>query len=135
MDACGARQASAAPLVVPSDCPPSDFLALQALGVPLVVSFGAGVDSTAMLIGFWAKGIRPDAILFSDTNAELPETYWHIWQFSGWLEEHGMPPVTIVRYRPTFAKYHSIEEKAFLHEELPGLAYGHKSCSIKFKGE
>ena len=42
---------------------------------PLVVSYGMGVDSTAMLIGMAQRSIRPDLILFADTGGEKPETY------------------------------------------------------------
>ena len=41
---------------------------------PLVVAYGLGVDSTAMLIEFVCRGIRPDSILFADTGSEKPET-------------------------------------------------------------
>ena len=34
---------------------------------PLVVAYGLGVDSTAMLIEFVNRGIKPDLILFADT--------------------------------------------------------------------
>jgi hypothetical protein len=36
---------------------------------PLVVAYGLGVDSTAMLIEFAHRQIRPDLILFADTPA------------------------------------------------------------------
>lgn len=55
---------------------------------PLVVSYGMGVDSTALLVGLAARGIRPDAILFADTGAERPETYAYLAPFNRWLEEH-----------------------------------------------
>ena len=42
---------------------------------PLVVAYGLGVDSTAMLVEFAHRGIRPDLILFADTGGEKPETY------------------------------------------------------------
>lgn len=35
---------------------------------PLVVSYGVGVDSTAMLVAMQQRGIRPDLILFADTR-------------------------------------------------------------------
>ena len=38
------------------------------IGQPLVVSYGLGVDSTAMLIHLQQQGIRPDLILFADTG-------------------------------------------------------------------
>lgn len=37
---------------------------------PLVVSYGAGVDSTALLVEFVRRQIRPDYILFADTGGE-----------------------------------------------------------------
>ena len=40
---------------------------------PLVVAYGLGVDSTAMLIEFVRRGIRPDLILFADTGGEQPQ--------------------------------------------------------------
>jgi len=42
-----------------------------------VVSFGGGTNSTAMLVGMWERGERPDAILFADTGGEKPHTYQH----------------------------------------------------------
>ena len=42
---------------------------------PLVVSYGAGVDSTAMLVGLRRLGVVPDAVLFADTGGEKPATY------------------------------------------------------------
>jgi hypothetical protein len=37
---------------------------------PLVVSFGGGVDSTAMLVGFHQRRIRPDLIMMADPGSE-----------------------------------------------------------------
>lgn len=35
---------------------------------PLVVCYGAGRDSTALLVGLWRRGIRPDLILFAEVH-------------------------------------------------------------------
>jgi predicted DNA-binding WGR domain protein len=45
---------------------------------PLVVAYGLGVNSTAMLVEFARRGIRPDLILFADTGGEKPETYQYL---------------------------------------------------------
>lgn len=66
---------------------------------PIVVSYGGGVDSTAMLIAMYLKGIRPDLIVFSDTGDEKQETYQYIKMFSRWLQSVGFPPITRTRYR------------------------------------
>jgi len=39
----------------------------------MVVSYGGGVNSTAVLVGMVERGIRPDAILFADTGGEHPQ--------------------------------------------------------------
>jgi len=43
--------------------------------VPSVLCYGAGVDSTAMLLELVAVGQPPDLVLTADTGAEKPETY------------------------------------------------------------
>lgn len=105
---------------------------LQSAG-PLVVSYGVGVDSTAMLIAMYQRGIRPDLILFSDTGAELPETYAYLSVINAWLESVGFPTVTVVRYQPKRAKYSTLEGKCLNNQTLPSLAFGKHSCSIVFK--
>jgi hypothetical protein len=66
---------------------------------PIVVSYGGGVDSTAMLIAMYLKGVKPDLIVFSDTGDEKRETYAYIKLFSRWLKSVGFPPITRTRYR------------------------------------
>jgi len=122
---------SAAPAAVAHKITTSD-----AILAPLVVSFGAGVDSTAMVVGFWTYGVRPDLILFADTGDELEETYLHVWLFQAWLEAHGMPGITVVRRKPTKrAPYETIYENAWQNETLYDLAFGYHSCSAKWKVE
>lgn len=68
---------------------------------PIVVAFGAGTNSSALLIAMWLKGIVPDAVVFADTGGEREETYQFIEVFSDWLESVGFPPVTVVRHQMT----------------------------------
>src|SRR3984885_8980269 len=58
---------------------------------PLVVAYGLGVDSTAMLIEFAMRGIRPDLILFADTGGEKPETYQYLKIIRPYLARVGFP--------------------------------------------
>lgn len=105
---------------------------------PLVVSYGIGVDSTALLVAMWRRGIRPDLILFADTgdgDGEKPETYAYLPIINAWLEKVGFPLVTVVRYVPTRAPYHTLEGKCLANETLPSLAFGKHSCSLVFKVE
>lgn len=100
---------------------------------PLVVAYGLGVDSTAMLVEFAGRRIRPDAILFADTGGEKPETYAYLPIIQKYLADVGFPPVTIVRYVPKWAAYHTLEQQCLHTGTLPSLAYGGKSCSAKYK--
>ena len=127
----------------------------------LAVCWGAGWDSTAMLIEMEKRGERPDLITFADTGGEKPGTYDFIPIFMAWLCDHDFPAPVICEYRPkpeTSARYRravlamaarlgialtadQIERLSRLYgnmianETLPGLAFGLKSCSIKWKLE
>jgi hypothetical protein len=100
---------------------------------PLVVAYGLGVDSTAMLVEFARRGVRPDLILFADTGGEKPETYAYLQVIRPYLAGVGFPDVTVVRYRPKRAAYDTLEGQCLHTGTLPSLAYGGKSCSLKYK--
>ena len=105
---------------------------------PFIVSYGMGVDSTAMLVKLQRDGIRPDAILFADTGAEKPQTYAYGRDvMTPWLQSVGFPPITTVSYLPKNFKnwppYRSLEENCLTNSTLPSLAFGFKSCSQKWK--
>jgi len=100
---------------------------------PLVVAYGLGVDSTAMLVEFARRGVRPDLILFADTNGEKPETYQYLDVIQSFLARVGFPEVVTVRYQPKWAVYDTLEKQCLHTGTLPSLAYGGKSCSVKYK--
>jgi hypothetical protein len=94
-----------------------------------------GVDSTAVLIGMHARGVRPDLILFADTGDEKPETYAYLPVIDAWLASVGFPAVTVVRFAPVRAPYTTLGGKCLANETLPSLAFGGHSCSLVFKKE
>lgn len=104
---------------------------------PLVVAYGLGVDSTAMLVGYWRRVIRPDLIVFSDVGAEREATYGYLPIINAWLRSVGFPEVTVVRYVAKDFKhwphYETIEENILTNVSLPAIAYGGHSCSSKWK--
>jgi hypothetical protein len=100
---------------------------------PLVVAYGLGVNSTAMLVEFANRGITPDLILFADTGGEKPETYAYLPIIQRYLKEVDLPEVVTVRYEPKWAVYHTLEGQCLHTGTLPSLAYGGKSCSLKYK--
>jgi len=102
-------------------------------GCPLAVAYGLGVDSTAMLVEFARRGVRPDHVLFADTGGEKPETYAYLPVAQRFLADAGFPPVVTVRYRPRTAPSHTLEGQCLHTGTLPSLAYGGRSCSAKYK--
>jgi hypothetical protein len=105
------------------------------MSAPVIASFGGGVNSTAMLVEWVRLGRALDLVLFADTGGELPETYAHVERFSSWLVERGAPPVTLVRARTRDGEALTLEAHSLKHRMLPSLAYGFRSCSVKFKHE
>lgn len=101
--------------------------------LPLVVAYGGGVNSTAMLVEFHKRGIRPDATLFADTGGERPETMCAIKQVSAWCVERGMPEIVMVRYPGGPHGDKSLEAECLRTGNLPSIAYGFKTCSDKWK--
>jgi hypothetical protein len=110
----------------------------QTLRPPVLPAWGAGVDSTAMLIELVESGHPPDGVLFADAGGEHPETYRFIPIFMGWLLARGVL-CEIVRYRPkdfkNYPEYHTLEENCLTNGTLPSKAFGFGSCSAKWKVE
>lgn len=103
-----------------------------------VLSYGIGVDSTAVLVGWWRQGIKPDLIAHAKVGNEKPETDAYRPIIDAWLAEVGFPAITDVQYvvqRPKHGHYATLEENCLVNSTLPGLAFGRKSCSSKWKGE
>jgi len=97
-----------------------------------------GVDSTAVLVGWWRRGIRPYWIGHAQVGNEWPETYEYRPIIDKWLAEVGFPTITDVQYvvqRPKHGHYATLEENCLVNETLPSLAFGYKKCSLKWKGE
>lgn len=109
-----------------------------AVDVPVIVAWGAGVDSTAMIIELWRRGMKISMVLFADTGSEKTETYRFIPIFAAWMKARGIP-FAIVRYEPkrfkNFPAYRTLDENALTNGTLPGISLGMGSCSIKWKQE
>lgn len=126
----------------------------------IVVSYGGGTDSTALLVEAHNRGIRPDLILFADTGSEMPHTYAYLPVIGEWLARVGFPEIQVVRrYRrdeieemktlagiagkmsPLVLQAIAVPETSFkpLHVEcmetnqLPSAAFGYNKCSSKYK--
>lgn len=111
----------------------------------LIVNFGGGVDSTAILVGLVQRvragdeSARPAMVIFADTGSELPETYDNVERVSAWLSMNGFPTVSVINRNncgiKTRVSYTTIEGNMLDNETLPGEAFGRGNCSCKWKHE
>jgi hypothetical protein len=108
----------------------SEVLAVNA---PVVVAYGGGTNSTALLVGMLERGERPDLILFADTGGEKPGTYAHTATVSNWCASVGFPRIETVRYANKAGQVITLYDKCISGKMLPSIAYGFKSCSEKWK--
>lgn len=99
----------------------------------IVVSYGAGTNSTAMLVLMVKENILPDLILFADTGGEKPHTYSYITTLNNWLMSHGFPQITVVKKTYRDGTVANLYDHSYERNMLPSLAYGFKNCSQKFK--
>lgn len=108
-----------------------------------VVSYGGGVNSTAMLIGMIARNERPNAILFADTGGEKPATYDFVARFREWLRNHDLN-FTVIAYSAKMksplgvdfacgSAHASLEDECHNNGTLPSKAFGFGGCSQKWK--
>lgn len=98
------------------------------------VCFGGGVDSTAMLVALRVAGLTPGVLHFANVGAEKPETLAHNLRMNEVLKSWGWPELTEVRHQTNpDTGYSDLEGNCLKNETLPSLAFGMKSCSIKWK--
>jgi hypothetical protein len=114
---------------------PLDDLLLECPSV--VVAYGGGTDSTAMIIELVRRRVPIEAILFADTGGEMEHTYAFIELFSFWLKRQGYPGVTTVYNIPTRGPnrgvWQRLYESLWKNSALPPVAFNMHTCSERFK--
>ena len=100
----------------------------------LVVSYGGGTNSVAMLVGLLEHGERPDAIVFADTGGEKPRTYEHLAAMQAWCERTGSPAIVTVRAsQPMNLRDGTLEAQQLRLKSIPSRAFGYGQCSAEWK--
>lgn len=94
---------------------------------------GLGNNSVAMMIKKVQLNEPVDLILFADTKGEKQRTYDYLTVFNKWLRSHKYPKITVVQKVRQDGRTQSLEEDCLEHNMLPSIAYGFKSCSLKYK--
>ena len=99
----------------------------------IVLCYGAGTNTTAMIVGLAARNITPDLIVMADTGAERPHTYAHIELMQEFLRMIDFPKITIVKKVDKNGDVLTLEDNLLKQKALPSVAYGFKTCSQKYK--
>lgn len=94
---------------------------------PTIISYGGGINSTALVIAMVKTDQAFDAIIFADTGAEKESTYATVQRLSDWLVSSGRSEIIRVR------KTESLEDYCLDRKMLPSLAYGFNQCSGDYK--
>lgn len=110
-----------------------DFTKIERSDLPKIVAFGCGVDSVSLIALMWKLSITPDAIIFADTGNEKQVTYDYLEYFNPILKAIGFPEITIVRYTTKEGEILTLGQDCLNNKTLPGIVFGYKSCSEKFK--
>lgn len=93
-----------------------------------VLSYGAGVNSTALLRLLVAEKKPIDEIIFADTGGEMPETYAYITKWvKPFLKELGIPFTIVVKG----GRKETLEERRIRWRQVPSFKY--RNCTRDFK--
>lgn len=99
----------------------------------IVVSYGGGTNSTAILVNMVKHQIIPSDIVFADTGGERPETYEHIEYMNKWLASKNFPLIRTVKYATKHGEELTLEQECLNNNTIPPIAFGWKTCSQKYK--
>jgi hypothetical protein len=99
----------------------------------LVVNYGGGTNSTALLVEAERRGVRPDLIVFADTGSERPETYAYLDYMDRWLASVGFPTIERVRWVRKDGTFLPLHEWCEKFASLPSKAFGLPGCTVKWK--
>lgn len=79
-----------------------------------IVSYGAGVDSTAMIFLLLLDKKPIDYVVFADVGAELPETYETVKLMKEFLDKQAVPFVTVYP-----AKFRTLQQRCEDRNVIP----------------
>lgn len=103
----------------------------------VLVSYGGGVNSVALLLCLFDQGVRPRAITMADPGSEWPATHRYREEvMQPWLANHGWPVIEVISRQQEGALRERAWRLETLYEEceriqsLPSVAYGYKKCSL-----
>lgn len=90
-----------------------------------IISYGAGQNSTAMIILMFNEGIKIDGIIFAETGNEMPKTYEFLPEFKEWCRKRNIDFITVK------SKLGNLKKHYESNKIIPYRMY--RSCTHKFK--
>ncbi|WP_298842228.1 hypothetical protein [uncultured Salinicola sp.] len=100
---------------------------------PVAVAWGAGVDSTAMIIEMHRRGEPIDIVLHALTKWENALTDRYVEYFTQWMDQQGIPNARVQNYpkriKPGVPMFDGLYEKCLAYSVLPGVALGYHTCA------
>jgi len=90
-----------------------------------IISFGAGQNSTAMIIKMYNDEIQIDEIIYSEVGNEMPETYMFLKEFKKWCKTKGLLFTEVKSKLGTIRDYYETKKI------IPYRMFRH--CTHKFK--
>ena len=102
-----------------------------------ILSYGGGVNSTALLFLIIEKKLPLDEVIFADTGAEMPETYNYIPDIQNFCEQKGIEftilkaKVNVKRDLPEMKSFSNLRDYCFAQKIIPFRKF--RSCTDKFK--
>lgn len=103
---------------------------------PRVLSYGLGVDSTALLIELCSIGQPPDLVLTANPGSEKSASYRTMDHMARWMEARGIRYEIVtyqVRHHRQSPPYSTLVESLLINRCLPSIAFGRHTCSLRFK--
>ena len=100
---------------------------------PRVLSFGGGVQTTALAV-LVAKGeLACERIIFADTGGEHPATYAHLQEFQAWLIDRGCPIERVAAPVGPLADYIRARSTPIPVRVGDNEGIGHRQCTRQWK--
>lgn len=96
-----------------------------------VLSFGGGVQTTALAILATRREVEVDSVVFADLEAEKPETYWYLENYTKPLLEEAKIPFNLVAGQIQGRIKRTIIEHTYFYRVIPSVS--RRWCSVQFK--
>ncbi len=91
-----------------------------------ILSFGGGIQTTALAVMLEDGTIEADEVVFADTGGEKPETYWYMEAYTIPLVEQAGIPFSIIRHKTT-----TLFDELWKRKDIPSIRT--RQCSDHFK--